>query len=241
MYQLIYWPSLPGRGEFVRLVLEDLGLPYVDAARLPAEKGGGAALPQKYLYGAAGTMSGFAPPFLVDGAMTLAQMPAICAYLGQRHDLVPEADNARWYALQLQLTLSDVLSEVHATHHPISTELFFEQQRPAAVQAAALFREKRLPQWLAFFAQALSSASGPYLFGAQACYVDLSLFQMLEGLEYAFPNAMQTLLAPYSGLQNLRDCVKHRPRLSRYLASERRLAFNEDGLFRYHPDLDAHV
>ena len=41
VYELHYWPRIQGRGEFVRLALEQAGAEYVDVARGPKSSGGG--------------------------------------------------------------------------------------------------------------------------------------------------------------------------------------------------------
>ncbi len=239
MYRLIYWPTLQGRGEFVRLVLEDAGVPYDDVARQPESEGGGMAAVRALLHGQGEVMPGFAPPFLVHEQLTLAQMPVICAYLGQRHGLAPETDALHMRALQLQVTISDVVSETHDTHHPVSSALYYEDQKQAALQAASLFRERRLPVWLRFFDRVLERSGGPHVFGDRISYVDLGLFQLIEGLKYAFPIVMKGALADVPRITALHQRVAARPRVAEYLASERRIPFNEHGIFRYYPELDA--
>jgi len=239
MYKLIYWPFLPGRGEFVRLVLEELGVPYDDVARRPEAEGGGASVVSGHLYGQGDLMPGFAPPYLIDGDLTVAQMPAICHYLGLRHGRVPADEGLRARALQLQLTIADVISEAHATHHPLSSGLYYEDQKDEALRAAATFREQRLPKWIAFFERALQRVGQTFLLGGEISYADLGLFQLVEGLCYALPNASRHLLDGAPRVTALHQQVGDRPRLAAYLRSERRIAFNEHGIFRRYPELDA--
>lgn len=242
-YELYYWPGLQGRGEFVRLVLEEAGADYVDVARQPVAEGGGAQAVVRMLK-AASPVPSFAPPLLKWGDLVISQTANICAWLGQRHGLAPEDEAGRLHALQLQLTLADLVAEAHDTHHPIAVGLYYEEQKPQAHQRAAYFRRERIPKFLSYFERVLQenpSAPGQHLVGSGLSYVDLSLFQVLEGLAYAFPNAMRSLAPSIPGLMALRQRVAERPRIAAYLRSERRLPFNEQGIFRHYPELDEPV
>lgn len=227
-YTLIYWPEIPGRGEFVRLVLEQAGEPYTDLAR---EQGTEVVLPN--VHGDAT----FAPPVLLHGDFVLSQTTAICDYLARRHDLVPPGEQSRARALQLHLTLADLASEVHETHHPLAAALYYEDQKDAARVRAGHFTSGRLPRFLEHFERVLGDRQ--YLVGDRLSYVDLALFQVLEGLEYAFPKATARVTPGTPGLLRLRDLVRKRPRIAEYLQSARRIPFNEDGLFRRYPELDS--
>ncbi len=237
-YQLYYWPMLQGRGEFVRLVLEEAGASYVDVARLPEEEGGGVAAILEFLRGERGGQPPYAPPILVDGELVLAQSGAICAYLAERHDLAPTDVNGRWDALQLQLTIADVADEAHDTHHPISSALYFEEQEAEAVRSAKHFVGERIPGYLDYFERVAKASGGPWLMGEKLTYPDLSLFQLLEGLQYAFPNAFPRVSEPHAHILRIRDAVAGRPRIAAYRKSDRRIAFNEHGVFRHYPALD---
>jgi glutathione S-transferase len=239
MYTLIYWPFLQGRGEFVRLVLEDANVPYLDQAREPIDEGGGVPAVTKYLYGQGEGMPGFAPPFLIDGESRLAQMPAVCALLGERHGLAPLDEVLRMRAMQMQLTIGDAVDAVHDTHHPVSTGLTYEQQKDEAQVAAKSFREERLGKWLGFFETVLIQNNTGVLVGDAITYPDLALFQLVEGLRYAFPIALAPALVSAPAIAALHQTVRTRPRIAAYLASERRIAFNEDGIFRHYPELDS--
>lgn len=232
-YQLYYWTGIQGRGEFVRLALEDTGADYVDVAR---EQGDEAIMP--FLRGEQPGARPFAPPFLKAGRLVIAQTAAILFYLGPRHGLVPKSDAARLYAHQLQLTVSDLVVEAHDTHHPIASGLYYEDQRPAAKQRADDFRKNRLPKFLGYFEDVLDKAGGHHALGRHS-YVDLSLFQVMSGLAYAFPTAMKRMRRKLPLLTALTERVTERPRLAAYLASPRRLPFNEMGIFRHYPELDA--
>ena len=237
-YELYYWPDIPGRGEFVRLVLEDAGVPYVDVGRRPREEGGGVEAVLAVYEGRYAGHPIFAPPVLRQGDLFLAQTAAICHFLGLRHGLAPDDEAGQMHALELQLTLADLVSEVHETHHPISAALYYEDQKPAARRRSARFVTERLPRFLAYFERMLVQSQGEWLLGTRIAHADLSLFQALEGLAYAFPRAFARALEPAPGLVALRERVRARPRLAAYLASERRLAFNQAGIFRRYPELD---
>lgn len=231
-YQLYYWSGIQGRGEFVRLALEDAGADYVDVAR---ERGDDAIVP--FLRGEQAGALPFAPPFLKAGRMVIAQTAAILFYLAPRLKLVPAGSAAPWYAHQLQLTIADLVAEVHDTHHPIASSLYYEDQRDAARQRAQDFRQQRLPKYLHYFEDVLTRSHGRHVLSRHS-YVDLSLFQIMSGLDYAFPRVMRRLQRKLPRLCRLAEEVAERPRIAAYLASPRRLAFNEDGIFRHYPELD---
>ncbi|WP_243042189.1 glutathione S-transferase [Dyella sedimenti] len=232
-YQLYYWTGIQGRGEFVRLALEDAGADYDDVAR---EQGDAVMMP--FLDGKQPGAHPFAPPFLRAGRQVIAQAANILAFLAPRHGLVSASAASQCYALQLQLTIADMVAEVHDTHHPLSGDLYYEQQRPEARKRAAAFREHRIPKFLGYFERILEDGDGRHSLGRRHSYVDLSLFQLMAGLDYAFPRAMQGLRRRTPRLHALVERVAARPRIAAYLASPRRLPFNEDGIFRHYPELD---
>ena len=233
-YELYYWPSIQGRGEFVRLALEEAGAPYLDVAR----NDGGlekmlAALEQEQ-------HPSFAPPFLKAGAMTIGQTANILLFLGARHGLAPRAHEGRLWAHQLQLTIADLVNEAHDTHHPVGVALYYEDQKKEARRRAAQFIGHRIPKFLSYFEGLLARPGhrGGFLLGARLSYVDLSMFQVIEGLRYAFPHAMARLEPGYPALRKLHARVAGRANIARYLASPRRIPFNEEGIFRHYPELD---
>lgn len=236
-YQLYYWPGIQGRGEFVRLAFEDAGADYVDVARGP---GGSQAL-LRWLERPASGHPSFAPPFLKAGREIIGQTANILLYLGPRLGLAPTGEAARLWTHQLQLTITDLVAEVHDTHHPIANSLYYEDQRNEAKRRASHLRDERLPKYLGWFERVLADnqRSRPRgLVGTTTTYPDLSLFQVSEGLRYAFPRAMRRLEASLPHCVALHDRVAARPNVARYLASPRRVAFNEDGIFRHYPELD---
>jgi glutathione S-transferase len=235
-YELYYWPSIQGRGEFIRLALEDRGADYVDVARTSR----GMSAMMRFMEGRAIDRPPFAPPFLKAGKLVIGQTANILLYLGPRLDLVPKNDASRVWAHQLQLTIADWVSEVHDTHHPISGSLYYEDQKDAAKRRAADFTANRLPKYLGYFETILKGnpKRAAYLLGNKVSYPDLSLFQMIEGLRYAFPRAMARLERKYARSMALRGQVAARPRLGAYLASPRRIPFNQEGIFRHYPELD---
>ena len=242
-YELFYWPSIQGRGEFVRLTLEAAGAPYVDVARLPVEEGGGVKVLTALLAETSGGGPFFAPPILRHGAVTLSQTGAILQDLGPRLGLVPEDEASRLKANHLQLTISDFLVEAHDAHHPIASSLYYDEQKPEASRRADLFVKNRIPKYLGYFERVLetnTAAGGRHAVGAGLSYVDLSLFQVMSGLGYAFPRALARLAAAgkLPHLVALRESVAAVPAVAAYLASPRRIPFNEHGIFRHYPELD---
>jgi len=232
-YELHYWPGIPGRGEFIRLALEYAGAPYVDVVRTA-----GLGPMMAYLEGKRGGMLPFAPPFLVHGKLVIAQTANVLQYLAPRHDLVPKSDASRIFAHQLQLTLSDLVVEAHDVHHPIGVDFYYEDQKPEAKRRAKDFVEERLPKFLSYFESVLERGASRYLIGNRLTYIDLSAFQVVSGLQYAFPRAMGRVSPATPRLSALVDRVAGHERLQAYFGSPRRLAFNEQGLFRHYPELD---
>ena len=234
--ELYYWPMIQGRGEFVRLALEDAGADYVDVARIPK----GMAAMMRFMESRSVKHPPFAPPFLKAGKLVIAQTANILLFLGPRLRLVPKDEATRLWAHQLQLTIADWVGEVHDTHHPISGGLYYEEQKREAKRRAADFRDNRLPKFLDYFEQILkrNPKGTDYLVSKSVSYVDLSLFQMVAGLRYAFPRTMAKLQVKYPRIVALHDRVAARPRLAAYLASPRRLPFNQEGIFRHYPALD---
>lgn len=234
-YELYYWDSIQGRGEFVRLALEEAGADYVDVAR---KNGTGAMM--KFMETAVGPHIPFAPPFLKDGDLIVSHVANILFYLGAKLDLAPKHDTARYVLNGLQLTITDFVAEVHDTHHPIATSLYYEDQREEAKARSAEFIKERIPKFLGYFERVIANnPRGPaHISGDRLTYVDLSLFQVLEGLRYAFPKAMKGSEKKYPLLQALHDMVEQRPNIAAYLKSDRRIAFNVDGIFRHYPELD---
>jgi glutathione S-transferase len=233
-YRLFYWPTIQGRGEFVRLALEEAGAAYDDVARQPA----GMAELLRHLDVGANTHRAFAPPFLTCGDVTVGQTANILLFLGPRLGLAPRLHAGQLWAHQLQLTIADLVGEAHDTHHPISGNLYYEDQKDAALRRAADFTSARLPKFLAYFEQILQAKRGPWMVGVRLSYVDLSLFQLVAGLRHAFPHAMARLAPACPALSALHDRVALRPNIASYLASKRRLPFGEEGIFRHYPELD---
>jgi glutathione S-transferase len=234
-YELYYWPGIQGRGEFVRLALEEAGADYVDVARKP---GKGVPAMMRFLDGTRVKHPPFAPPFLKAGELVIGQTANILLFLGTRHGLAPRSEAARLWTHQLQLTIGDFVGEVHDTHHPIAANLYFEDQRPAARRRAADFLKARAPKFLNYFERVLEASGGHYVLGRRITTADLSLFQVADGLRYAFPRAMRRLEKKIPRVVALHDRVAQRPRIAAYLASGRRIAFNQSGIFRHYPELD---
>jgi len=233
-YELYYWPGLQGRGEFARLVMEDAGADYVDVGR---EKGGMAKLMSALDRGLDGVIP-FAPPFLRAGKVVLAQTANITRFLGEQLGLAPASEPDRWAASAIAMTIADLVAEVHDTHHPTTPEKAYESQKAAAKKRAKAFRDERIPKFTGWL-ESLLNKNGKTLVGRSISYVDLSAFQVVRGLEYAFPHAMARRKRGLKRLYALCDRVAERPRLAAYLASPRRVPFNETGIFRHYPELDS--
>src|SRR6201995_5410951 len=232
-YELYYWPGIQGRGEYVRLALEEAGADYADVTRGEL---GMAAMMKKMEAGSAPPP--FAPPFLKAGKLLIGQTANILLYLGSRHGLAPKAEAGKLWVHQLQLTVADFVLEVHDTHHPLGPSLYYEEQRAPAKKRTGAFWDERVPKYLGYF-EGLLKGKGSWLTGRRLTYIDLSLFQIVDGLRYAFPRRMKDFESEIPGLVDLHDRVASRPNIKAYLASERRIPFNEDGIFRYYKELDS--
>jgi glutathione S-transferase len=232
-YELYYWPEIQGRGEFVRLALEEAGADYVDVARKRGRKAVEAffARPRE-------PHPPYAPPALKAGSRVIGQTANILFYLGARHGLAPKDQAGALWAHQLQLTIADMVVHIHDTHHPVSGWLYYEEQKPAALRRTADFWRYRMPKFMGYFERVIAKSGGPYLLGRRLAYVDLSLFQIIEGLRYAFPKRMKRFEKRMPGVIALHDLVIKRPRIAAYLTSERRIPFSQWGIYRYFKELD---
>jgi glutathione S-transferase len=239
-YELHYWPTIQGRGEFVRLALEAAGAPYIDVARGDAASGQGLPAMLQHLGDESSVHLPFAPPFLKDGAVCVGQTAAILLYLAPTLKLVARSEQARIWTHQIQLTIADMVDEAHDTHHPVGSDLYYEDQQPEALRRARSFCSLRMPKFLNWFEHivARNPAGSRHLVGGKLSYADLSLFQLVEGLRHAFPRAAARALAQTPGVVQLHDRVAALPKVAAYLRSPRRIAFNEQGVFRRYPELD---
>ena len=243
-YELHYWPGIQGRGEFVRLALEAAGARYVDVARGEEDEGQGIEAMMQYLQDKSVPRPPFACPFLVDGKRVIGQTAAILLYLGPRLGLSGKGESDLLWTHQVQLTIADFVAEVHDTHHPIAGSLYYEDQLAEAKRRAKDFHAERLPKFMNWFEAILDrnprneGREMPHLVGARLSYADLSLFQLVEGLRYAFPKATARVMKNTPRVATLHSGICAHRRVAAYLASERRLAFNEQGIFRRYPELD---
>lgn len=236
-YALYYWPGIQGRGEFIRLALEEGGAAYRDVA-LEAEDGG--AEVTQVLSNPRIRRPPFAPPVLKAGRQYIAQTPNILLFLGRKLALAPRDRAAEIWTHQLTLTILDLYVENFSTHHPLGDAYAYEEQKAAARRRTKDFLKTRLPKFLGYFERVIerNGGRGPWMVGTRLSYADLSMAQVIAGLRYAFPRATRRVLRARPRLCALHDHVFERPRIALYLASGRRLAFNNEDLFRHYPELD---
>ncbi len=240
-YELYYWPYIQGRGEFIRLALEDAGAAYNDVARGKEEDGEGIPALLAIMNSKDAERPPFAPPFLKAGKHVIAQTANILLYLGEKEGLAPASVAGRHWANEIQLNLADFLVEAHDTHHPIAKSLYYEDQKPESKKRSELFIKERIPKFLGWYEKLLArnTSKKGWLIGAKLSYPDLSLFQVVEGLRYALPNAMKKAEKDVPRVIELRDKVAARSNIKAYLASPRRIPFNEKGIFRRYLELDS--
>ncbi len=232
-YDLWYWPGIQGRGEFVRLPMEAAGIAYADRARAD-----GAEALMADMNGRGG-IKPFAPPYLTEGDFCIAQAAHIVSWLGEKHGFGGNDEAETLGLIQLQLVVSDIVAEVHDTHHPVDAGAYYDDQKQEAARAAKAFRDNRIPKYFDHLESALDAKDGPFATGERWSHVDTSLFQLVRGLEYTFPKRMAALMPDYPKLKACADAVEALPGIATYLGSDRRIAFNEDGIFRHYPELDA--
>jgi glutathione S-transferase len=233
-YELYYWAEIQGRGEFVRLALEEAGADYIDVAR----RRGGTEKMMRFMESPRVQHPPFAPPFLKAGKVIIGQSANILLFLGQRHGLAPKSEQGRLWVHQLQLTIADLVVEAHDTHHPLGVGLYYEDQKDEAKRRAGEFLKERAPKFLGYFEKVLKHNNTGWLVGRSMTYADLSLFQVVAGLRYAFPKSMQKLSREHPRVIEVHDRVMARPNIAAYVASKRRIPFNEYGIFRRYPELD---
>jgi glutathione S-transferase len=240
MYQLHYWPTIQGRGEFVRMALEYAGVEYADVARADEKDGGGEDALMKAMNRKDLVYPPFAPPWLEAGDMVIGQTANILLYLGRHHDLAPHDEAGELWTHQLQLTIADFIVEIHDVHHPIGAGQYYEDQLDEAKRRAGDFRKHRVPKFLGYFEKVLdrNPASSGCLVGDKITYADLSLFQIVAGLRYAFPKLMRAIEKKYPKVMALHDRIEAQPRITAYLKSDRRIPFNKEGIFRHYEELD---
>jgi len=233
-YELYYWSGIQGRGEFVRLALEEASVDYLDAARTE-----GGDMKMMRLMKSERAHPSFAPPFLKAGSLLIGQTANILLFLGERHGLAPKSNAGRFWTHQLQLTIADLIAEVHDSHHPIAGSLYYEDQKAEAARRTKYLRDERLPKYLGYFDRLLATGNGGWLVGNRVTYADLSLFQAVEGLRFAFPKTMRELERRCPQLSRHSARVGGRQRIAAYLGSDRRLPFTNEDLFRHRSELDS--
>ena len=237
-YKLYYWPMLPGRGEFIRLLFEHAEATYIDVGRLPEDQGGGIIGIQKFLNNTERGRRSFALPVVESGDLVISQLPNICLYLAKQFGLLPKG-KLGWIANQIQLSICDVINECHNTHHPLSTSLTYEDQKEAARENAQAFLKNRLPRWMHYFESVLQQNGGEFMIGTKLSMLDIQLFQLMRGIHYAFPKHFTQQNQYTPGINQLVERVRQEPGISNYLASDRCIDFNEFGIFRAYPELES--
>ncbi|KAF1816408.1 glutathione S-transferase protein-like protein [Eremomyces bilateralis CBS 781.70] len=251
IYHLIYWPDIPGRGEFVRLAFEAAGTAYLDVSNASSAgvKPVLSLISDKHVGDDVGNPPIFAPPALkiVDGKgegkdLLIHQTPNILAYLGERLGLIGEEEGDKYHVSQVALTALDLCDECHDTHHPVSVVKYYAEQKEEALKKAEDFRASRIPKFFGYFERVLKSneseAKGKYLVGSKLTYADTTVWQVVNGVSYAFPKEVEARKKDYPLLfETFYPGIQEEKGIKQYLASDRRLSYS-DGIFRHYPELD---
>lgn len=185
-YHLVYWPGLPGRGEHVRLALEEAGASYTDTAHIKDGINEVLAQIDSKNIGDDTSPPPLAPPILKHGDLTINQTPNILLYLGPKLGLAPKPgdddEDGLFIVNELALTALDGLSnEPHDCHHPIASGLYYEDQKEESLRKSKDYVANRLPKFVGYFERVLkskASGDGPWLYGGKLTYADLVLFQV---------------------------------------------------------------
>ncbi|KAK5109187.1 hypothetical protein LTR62_007272 [Meristemomyces frigidus] len=250
-YELLYHPGIPGRGEFIRLAFEAKGVAYTDVAN--EQKDGYSTVQAVCMNKGTESVDGNPPVFSspalripgagLDGqALVIAQTPNILWYLGEKLGLVPDDEGGKYHVQQVALTALDLTNETHDTHHPLAVMQYYEDQKEAALAKAKDVRENRIPKYLSYFSRVLEHnaphGKRKFLVGSYLTYADTTVWQVLNGLLFAFPKEMEARRKEFPALfEELYPAVQEVEGIRQYLASERRLAYSS-GVFRYYPELD---
>ena len=250
-YELLYWPEIPGRGEFIRLAFEATGTSYKDVAN-ESKDGINAVLAAKaddLTIDSDGNPPAFAPPalrILGEGkegkTLVLYQTPAILSYLGDKLGLAGEDEVEKHWILSHTLTALDLNNEAHDTHHPVAVAKYYEDQKEEALKKATDFRENRLPKFFSFFERVLKgndeNGQGKYLVGSKLSYADTTVWHVLNGLKFAFPKELEAREKEFPTLfGTFYPSVQEQSGLKDYLSSDRRKPYSM-GIFRHYPELD---
>ncbi|TAQ89053.1 hypothetical protein B7494_g2622 [Chlorociboria aeruginascens] len=242
-YELIYYTGVPGRGEHVRLMLEEAGVPYEDTQFLSFDEAR-KNVTSWLAGGEHGNPPYFAPPLFKHGDLVISQTPNILLYLGPKLGLAGSRENDLYKINALALTALDLLcNEVHDTHHPIAVMLTWEEQKGESKRRSKYWVQNRLPTVLAYWQRVLENeerGSGLWLLGDIFTYADLVLFQCLDGTNYSFPKAIKQAreTGKYDKVFKLYEDVKARPNIAQYLASNRRQKEQDWGIYRHYDDND---
>ena len=156
--------------------------------------------------------------------------------------MAPRDEAGRLWLHQLQLTVTDFVKEIHDTHHPLGGEFYYEDAKPEAKRFTENFLAERAPKYLGYFETVLKASGGPNVLGRKFSYMDLSLFQLDRGLALRFPQGDEAHRAKDVRASSPSTTASRSARASRHISqSPRRIAFNEDGIFRHYPELDKRV
>ena len=169
----------------------------------------------------------------------IAQSAKILLYLGPRLKLAPRDEAGRLWLHQLQLTVTDFVKEIHDTHHPLGGEFYYEDQKPEAKRYAQGFLAERAPKYLGYFETVLTKERRALCAGAQVTLCRSFAVPADRGPALRLPQGDEAHRAQACRASSLcATASPKRPGIKAYLASPRRIAFNESGIFRHYPELD---
>nr|ACM44934.1 sigma-class glutathione S-transferase [Laternula elliptica] len=217
---LYYWPGFKGRAEFVRLVFEEAGIPYLESNQGVADS---------IIKGEIGGYPVMMPPVVAKGDFRLGQTQMICQYLAGKYGLAPKGEEDKIHAEQVCASMYDYLTEGYGAFHGAKPGVKYADQKEEAQRYIDRVVQQRLPRYLKHFETVLAAntAGTGFLFGDSISHADLALFHIMNATEFQFPEVYKS--ADYIPLLKAhRDRIASRPNIVAYTQSERCKPFSGD-------------
>ena len=202
-YRLFYWEKR-GRGEQIRLLLNELGQEYEDVYVPMNEEF------MKLKRQGPGTLYFGSVPMLEDGDFKLAQGPVIMNYLGRKHGLMP-AD------LQPAAKTEAMVVGAEDMRMAYFRLLGDGREEKQAKFVGGAWNDRWLSAWSGLIE--LNGDTG-YLVGSTLTQADLAVWDALDAIITWIDGAT---FASFARVQKFYESIKARPAIASYLASDRRI------------------